>query len=132
MRCPPPPGRKTAVKFDVEKIFQETRRTAREYSQQTSGGRRSIVPQQLSWSGRGHSLHSQFLKLLSRILCHQILYLLLSSVKQKLEGAEVGVEGGGSEGGGGGEGGDVDSDSSDSEVVGPPLPPGYKVRTNGG
>ena len=51
-----------------------------------------------------------------------------------MEGAEVGVEGGGSEGGGGGgggEGGDIDSDSSDSEVVGPPLPPGYKVRTNG-
>ena len=48
----------------------------------------------------------------------------------ELEGAEVGVEGGGSKGGGG-EGGDVDSDSSDSEVVGPPLPPGYKVCTNG-
>jgi len=27
------------MKFDVEKIFQETRRTAREYSQQASGGR---------------------------------------------------------------------------------------------
>ena len=54
----------------------------------------------------------------------------MSSVKQKLEGAEVGVEGGegeGGGGGGGGVGGDVDSDSSDSEMVGPPLPPGYKV-----
>ena len=37
------------------------------------------------------------------------------------------MEGGGSEGGGGGGGvvgGYVDRDSSDSEVVGPPLPPG--------
>ena len=52
----------------------------------------------------------------------------MSSVKPKLEGAEVGVEGGrGEGGGGGGVGGDVHSDSSDSEMVGPPLPPGYKV-----
>ena len=35
-----PPGKKTAMKFDVEKIFQETRRTAREYSQQASGRRK--------------------------------------------------------------------------------------------
>ena len=126
MRCPPPPGRKTAMKFDVEKIFQDTR-TAREYSQQTSGGRRSIVPLSTSCGVGGvtHFIHS--LKLLSFcILCHHFL--------SKVMGAEVGVEGGGSEGGGGGgggEGGDADSDSSDSEVVGPPLPPGYKVRTNG-
>ena len=51
----------------------------------------------------------------------------MSSVKQKLEGAEVGVESGEGEGGGGGVDGDVDSDSSDSEMVGPPLPPRYKV-----
>ena len=38
------------------------------------------------------------------------------------------MEGGDDEGGtsGGGEG-HTDSDSSDSEVVGPPLPPGYEV-----
>ena len=41
----------------------------------------------------------------------------MSSVKQKLEGAEVGVEGGEGEGGGGG---DVHSDGGDSEMVGPP------------
>jgi len=44
-----------------------------------------------------------------------------------MEGGEG--EGGGGEGGGGrggGVAGDVDSDSSDSEMVGPPLPPGYK------
>ena len=35
-------GKKTAMKFDVEKIFQETRRTAREYSQQASGRRKYI------------------------------------------------------------------------------------------
>ena len=35
-----PPGKKMAMKFDVEKIFQETRRTAREYSQQASGWRK--------------------------------------------------------------------------------------------
>ena len=35
-----PPGKKTAMKFDVEKIFQETRRTAQEYSQQASGRRK--------------------------------------------------------------------------------------------
>ena len=60
MRCPPPPGRKTAMKFDVEKIFQETRRTAREYSQQTSGGRRSIVPLSTSRGvgGATHFIHS--------------------------------------------------------------------------
>ena len=28
------------MKFDMEKIFQETRRTAREYSQQALGGRK--------------------------------------------------------------------------------------------
>jgi len=53
-------------------------------------------------------------------------------VKPKLEWAEVGVEGGegeggGGGGGGGGVGGDVHSDSSDSEMVGPPFPPGYMV-----
>ena len=39
------------------------------------------------------------------------------------------MEGGDDEGGasGGGGGGHMDSDSSDSEVVGPPLPPGYEV-----
>jgi len=47
-------------------------------------------------------------------------------VKQKLEGAEVGVDGGEGEGGGG-VGGDEHSDSSNSEMVDPPLPPGYKV-----
>ena len=59
----------------------------------------------------------------------------MSSVKQKLEGAEVGVEGvegeeGGGGGGGGGRGrrgGHMDSDSSDSEMIDPPLPPRYKV-----
>ena len=52
----------------------------------------------------------------------------MSSVKQKLEGAE-GERGGGEGGGGGrgGVGGDVHSDSSNSEMVDPPLPPGYKV-----
>lgn len=30
-------GRKAAMKFDVEKMFEETRRTAKEYSQQISG-----------------------------------------------------------------------------------------------
>ena len=30
-------GRKTAMKFDLEKMFEETRRTAREYSQQVTG-----------------------------------------------------------------------------------------------
>ena len=59
MRCPPPPGRKTAMKFDVEKIFQETRRTAREYSQQTSGGRRSIpLSTSLGVGGVTHFIHS--------------------------------------------------------------------------
>ena len=37
-------GKKTAMKFDVEKIFQETRRTAREYSQQASGRSKYISP----------------------------------------------------------------------------------------
>lgn len=40
------------------------------------------------------------------------------------------MEGGDDEGEasrGGGRGGHMDSDSSDSEVVGPPLPPGYEV-----
>ena len=39
------------------------------------------------------------------------------------------MEGGDDEGGGGGGGreGHMDSDSSDSEVVGPPLPLGYEV-----
>ena len=61
-------------------------------------------------------------------MCHHL--LLVSSVKHKLEGAEVSVEGRESEGGGGGGrgvGGDVHSDSSDSEMIGLPLPPGYKV-----
>ena len=35
-----PAGRKTAIKFDVEKLFEQTRRTAREYSQQASGEER--------------------------------------------------------------------------------------------
>ena len=39
---------------------------------------------------------------------------------------EGGDDEGGASGGGGG-GGHMDSDSSDSEVVGPPLPPGYEV-----
>ena len=55
--------------------------------------------------------------------------LLVSSVMHKPEGAEVGVEGGEGEGGGGGGrevGGDVHSDSSDSEMVDPPIPPGCK------
>ena len=30
-------GRKTAMKFDLEKMFEETRRTAREYSEQITG-----------------------------------------------------------------------------------------------
>ena len=30
-------GKKAAMKFDVDKIFEETRRTAREYSEQASG-----------------------------------------------------------------------------------------------
>ena len=30
-------GRKTAMKFDLEKMFEETRRTAREDSQQVTG-----------------------------------------------------------------------------------------------
>ena len=58
---------------------------------------------------------SEFVFLASPILCHHL--LLVSSVKQKLEGAEVGVEGGEGEGGGGG---DVHSDGGDSEMVGPP------------
>ena len=38
------------------------------------------------------------------------------------------MEGGDDEGGtSGGGGGHMDSDSSDSEMVGPPLPPGYEV-----
>ena len=49
-------------------------------------------------------------------------------MKQKQEGTAVSVEGGDDEGGtSGGGGGHMDSDSSDSEVVGPPLPPGYEV-----
>ena len=53
-------------------------------------------------------------------------------MKHKLEGAEVGVEGGQGEGGGRGRGGggvgqEMRSDSSDSEMVVPPLPPGCKV-----
>ena len=36
----PLPGRRTEMKFDVKKIFQKMRRTAREYSQQASGGRK--------------------------------------------------------------------------------------------
>ena len=59
---------------------------------------------------------------LASILCYHL--LLVSSVKPKLDGVEVGVEGGegeggggggGGRGGGGGVGGDVHSDSSDSE-----------------
>ena len=30
-------GHKTAMKFDLEKMFEETRRTAREYSEQITG-----------------------------------------------------------------------------------------------
>ena len=30
-------GKKAAMKFDVDKIFEETRRTAKEYSEQASG-----------------------------------------------------------------------------------------------
>ena len=40
---------------------------------------------------------------------------------------EGGDDEGRASGGGGGGGGHMDSDSSDSEMVGPPLPPGYKV-----
>ena len=36
-------GRKTAMKFDLEKMFEETRRTAREYSQQVTGACRLIL-----------------------------------------------------------------------------------------
>ena len=55
-------------------------------------------------------------------------YLPESLAKQKQEGTAVSVEGGDDEGGtSGGGGGHMDSDSSDSEMVGPPLPPGYKV-----
>ena len=57
-------------------------------------------------------------------------YLPVSLAKQKQEWTAVSVEGGDDEGEasrGGGRGGHMDSDSSDSKVVGPPLPPGYEV-----
>ena len=53
-----PPGKKTAMKFDVEKIFQETRRTAREYSQQASGRRKFhlLLPLRTCTTDLSHSL----------------------------------------------------------------------------
>lgn len=36
-------GRKTAMKFDLEKMFEETRRTAREYSEQITGLNPSLL-----------------------------------------------------------------------------------------
>ena len=85
------------MKFEVEKIFQEMRRTARGYSQQASGGRKVHCFSLSSSPGVGVATHlcnlcydvvNSFLA--SPILFHHL--LLVSSVKHKLEGAEVGVE----------------------------------------
>jgi hypothetical protein len=43
-------GRKTAMKFDLEKMFEETRRTAREYSQQVTGALKLMLGTLISGS----------------------------------------------------------------------------------
>lgn len=112
-------GKKTAMKFDVEKIFEETRRTAREYSEQASGSRQSKAT--TKDSDDDDDDNEPVARPAPKPTPTQVSRPVAGPAYKPVAKQQEDTKGSG-----------VNDDSDDDEMIGPPLPPGFTDKTTSG